>query len=169
MPTSYSPAKEMRLRVLDARRRQVRPQRLHLRLQNDRKTHYDRVLFSRTKSGADKVADLARGRPWADVKVKIVGATTLDGKTGAFLVKVERLSTGPQAGPPLPHARHPRDRELAELDRRAGLHRARFEDYVAEKFPSRQAGDFAVLEAGHRLRGHLHRAGRLLGASSTTR
>ena len=37
---------------------------------NDRKTRYDRVLFSRTKSGADKVADLEEGE-WADVKVKI--------------------------------------------------------------------------------------------------
>jgi hypothetical protein len=31
VPTSFSPAKEMRMRVLDFRRRQVRPQRLHLR------------------------------------------------------------------------------------------------------------------------------------------
>ena len=72
VPRSYSPAKEMRLRVLDARHRQVRPQRLPLRLQNDRKTRYDRVLFSRTKSGADSVGDLEEGE-WADVKVKIVG------------------------------------------------------------------------------------------------
>ena len=48
---------------------------------NDRKTKYDRVLFSRTKSGADKVADLAEGDPFADVKVKIVGGTS-EGKTG---------------------------------------------------------------------------------------
>ena len=32
VPRSFSPAKEMRLRVIDGRRRQVRPQRLHLRL-----------------------------------------------------------------------------------------------------------------------------------------
>ena len=38
---------------------------------NDRRTQYDRVLFSTTKSGADAVGNLEEGE-WADVKVKIV-------------------------------------------------------------------------------------------------
>ena len=60
---------------------------------NDGKTRYDRVLFSRTKSGADKVGDLKEGE-WADVKVTIDTSPTdpLNGKTGSFLVKVERLA-----------------------------------------------------------------------------
>ena len=51
---------------------------------------YDRVLFSPTKDGDDAVGDLAEGE-WADVKVTIQGSN-LDGKTGAMLVKVERLA-----------------------------------------------------------------------------
>ena len=39
----------------------------------------------------DKVADLKEGQ-LADVKVKIVETGALNGKTGAMLVKVERLS-----------------------------------------------------------------------------
>ena len=39
---------------------------------NDRRTNYDRVLFSRTKSAADSVGILREGQ-WADVKVKIDG------------------------------------------------------------------------------------------------
>ena len=60
---------------------------------NDGRTRYDRVLFSRTKSGDDKVGDLREGE-WADVKVTIDRRATdpLNGKTGAFLVKVERLA-----------------------------------------------------------------------------
>ena len=57
---------------------------------NDGKTRYDRVLFSPTKDGDDAVGDLAEGE-WADVKVTIQGGA-LDGKTGAILVKVERLA-----------------------------------------------------------------------------
>ena len=71
MPRSYSPAKEMRLRVLDAGIDKYGLNAYLYDSKNDRKTRYDRVLFSRTKTGADKVADLEEGE-WADVKVKIV-------------------------------------------------------------------------------------------------
>ena len=57
---------------------------------DDGRTAYDRVLFSPTKDGDDAVGDLAEGE-WADVKVTIEGSN-LDGKTGAMLVKVERLA-----------------------------------------------------------------------------
>ena len=61
MPRSYSPAKEMRLRVLDGGTDKYGLNAYLYDSRNDRKTNYDRVLFSRTKSGADKVADLAEG------------------------------------------------------------------------------------------------------------
>ena len=91
-------AKQMRLRVLDG----VNPtwvDKYGLNAyiydsKSDGKVRYDRVLFSTTKSGNDKVGDLKEGE-WADVKVTISSAATdpLNGKTGAMLVKVERLAS----------------------------------------------------------------------------
>src|SRR5262249_36316052 len=92
-PKSYSPAKEMHMRVLDGTP-PVDKYGLNAYIydsKNDHKTRYDRVFFSRTKAAADKVGDLREGE-WADVKVKIIGSD-LDGKTGAFLIKVERLDS----------------------------------------------------------------------------
>ena len=43
------------------RRRQVRPERLHLRLDQRLTTNYDKVLFSRDKNAADAVGDPRRG------------------------------------------------------------------------------------------------------------
>jgi 2',3'-cyclic-nucleotide 2'-phosphodiesterase (5'-nucleotidase family)/predicted AlkP superfamily phosphohydrolase/phosphomutase len=150
-PTSYSPAKELHLRILDGNPA-VDKYGVNAYIydsKNDRKTRYDRVFFSRTKSAADKVADLAEGE-WADVKVTIQGSD-LDGKTGAYLLKVERLDSD------LSHVRlfHTSvTRAIAiwpnwtgEPGYGPGTSKT-FEDYVAEKFPSSQAGDFAVLEAG---------------------
>ena len=115
---------------------------------NDGKTRYDRVLFSRTKSGADKVGDLREGE-WADVKVKIATTATdaINGKTGAFLIKVERLDRD------LSHVRlfHTSvTRAIAIWPSWPGEpgFTGTFEDFVAERFASSQAGDFAVLEAG---------------------
>src|SRR3954453_565817 len=111
---------------------------------NDHRTRYDRVFFSRTKAAADKVADLREGE-WADVKVKIIGSD-LDGKTGAFLIKVERLDSD------LSHVRlfHTSvTRAIAIWPNWPGQDGyTNFEDFVADKFPSSQAGDFAVLESG---------------------
>ena len=84
-------------------------------------TNYDRVLLSPTKSGADSVGDLAEGE-WADVKVTVIGGA-LDGKTAAFLTKVERSS------PDLSQVRlfhtsvDPGDRHVADVAGRARLHR----------------------------------------------
>src|SRR4051794_24673478 len=150
VPRSYSPAKEMRLRVLDGNPA-VDKYGLNAYIydsKNDRKTGYDRVLFSRTKSGADKVADLAEGDPFADVKVKLTGTLNgaNDGKTGAFLVKVERLS------PDLKEVRLFHTSVTRAFASWPGWSEpgftGSFEDYVAERFPSSQAGDFAVLESG---------------------
>ena len=97
VPTSYSPAKEMHLRVIDSGIDKYGLDAYIYDSKNDHKKRYDRVLFSRTKAAADMVADLREGE-WADVKVKIIGSD-LDGKTGAFLIKVERLD------PDLSHVR----------------------------------------------------------------
>src|SRR3954470_14463112 len=145
-PASYSPAKEMHLRVLDGNP-PVDKYGLNAYIydsKNDHKTRYDRVFFSRTKAAADKVADLREGE-WADVKVKIAGSD-LDGKTGAFLIKVERLDAD------LSHVRlfHTSvTRAIAIWPNWTGEDGyTNFEDWVADKFPSSQAGDFAVLESG---------------------
>src|SRR4051794_15310885 len=70
VPKSYSPAKEMRLRVIDAGVDKYGLNAYLYDSRNDRKARYDRVLFSTTKSGSDAVGNLAEGQ-WADVKVKI--------------------------------------------------------------------------------------------------
>ena len=88
---------------------------------NDGRTRYDRVLFSTTKDGDDKVADLREGE-WADVKVKIIGSRPRrqDRRVPGQGRAARRR---PLAGPPLPHLGDARDRVLAELAGRAGLHR----------------------------------------------
>src|SRR4051794_19568034 len=57
VPTSFSPAKEMHMRVIDGGVDKYGLNAYIYDSKNDHKTRYDRVLFSRTKSGADSVAD----------------------------------------------------------------------------------------------------------------
>jgi 2',3'-cyclic-nucleotide 2'-phosphodiesterase (5'-nucleotidase family)/predicted AlkP superfamily phosphohydrolase/phosphomutase len=144
-PTSYSPAKELHLRVLDGTVDKYGLNAYVYDSRNDNRARYDRVFFSRTKSAADKVADLKQGE-WADVKVKLDTTDALNGKTGAFLLKVERLDSD------LSHVRlfHTSvTRAIAIWPTWTGEDGyTNFEDWVADKFPSSQAGDFAVLEAG---------------------
>ena len=115
---------------------------------NDGRTRYDRVLFSPTKDGDDAVGNLREGE-WADVKVTISSSSTdaLNGKRGAMLVKVERLA-GDLSQVRLFHTSV--TRAIATWPTWEGEpgFTGTFEDFVAERFPSSQAGDFAVLEAG---------------------
>ena len=90
MPASYSPAQEMRLRVLDFGTDKYGLNAYIFDTTNDRQVNYDRVLFAPAKDGSAKVANLAKGQ-WADVKVQIVGGA-FAGKTAGFLVKVEELT-----------------------------------------------------------------------------
>ena len=145
VPRSFSPAKEMRLRVLDFGVDKYGLNAYIYDSKNDGQTRYDKVLFSPTKDGNDKVGNLKEGE-WADVKVKIVGSD-LDGKTGAFLIKVERLATD-LSQVRLFHTSV--TRAIATWPTWPGEpgFTGTFEDFVAERFPSSQAGDFAVLEAG---------------------
>src|SRR4051794_5407930 len=147
VPASFSPAKEMHMRVLDGNPA-VDKYGLNAYIydsKNDHKTRYDRVLFSRTKSGADAVADLKEGQ-LADVKVKIVGGA-LEGHTAAMLIKVERLAED-LSQVRLFHTSV--TRAIASWPNWQGApgFTGSFEDFVADRFPSSQAGDFAVLESG---------------------
>jgi 2',3'-cyclic-nucleotide 2'-phosphodiesterase (5'-nucleotidase family) len=151
VPQSFSPPKEMRLRVLDAGIDKYGLNAYLYDSRDDGRSRYDRVLFSPTKDGDDAVGDQKQGQ-WADVKVRIAqtpGAPPdpLVGKTGSFLVKVERLA------PDLSQVRlfHTSvTRAIAIWPTWPGEpgFTGDFADFVADRFPSSQAGDFAVLEAG---------------------
>ena len=126
VPRSYSPAKQMHMAVFDtfATGGQDRYglEAYIYDSSNNGRVDYDRVLFSRTKDGDDKVADLKEGQ-LADVKVKIVETGALNGKTGAMLVKVERLSRD-LSQVRLFHTSVTRAIAIvADLAERAGLHR----------------------------------------------
>ena len=54
----------------------------------------------------------------------------------------------PVAGAPLPHVGHARERDLADGWPGEPGFEGDFAEFVAQRFPSSQAGDFAVLEAG---------------------
>jgi 2',3'-cyclic-nucleotide 2'-phosphodiesterase (5'-nucleotidase family) len=149
-PSRNGAAQEMRLRVLDGSNPTwVDKYGLNAYIydsRSDGRVRYDRVLFSTTKSGSDKVGDLKEGE-WADVKVKLQTTNALNGKTGAFLVKVERLASD-LSQVRLFHTSVTRANASWPTWPGEPGFTGDFEDFVAERFPSSQAGDFAVLEAG---------------------
>ena len=146
-PQSYSPAQEMRLRVLDCG---VDKYGLNAYIYDStqRRPH---ALRPRPVL-ADEGRRRRRRRPRRGRVGRRQGhdraAATLDGKTGAFLVKVERLDrpTCRRCGCSTPRSRA-RSRRGRRWPGEPGF-TGDFEDFVAERFPSSQAGDFAVLEAG---------------------
>jgi 2',3'-cyclic-nucleotide 2'-phosphodiesterase (5'-nucleotidase family) len=145
LPATYSPAMEMHLRVLDFGADKYGLDAWIFDSTNDKKTNYDSVLFSRTKNTADQVAILKKGQI-ADVKVKIVGGTSA-GLTAGMLVKVEELT------PDLSRVRlfHTSvSRAIATWPTWPGEpgFTGDFAEYLAQKFPTSTAADFAVLEAG---------------------
>jgi 2',3'-cyclic-nucleotide 2'-phosphodiesterase (5'-nucleotidase family) len=136
---------EMHLRVLDFGTDKYGLDAWIFDSTNDKKTNYDSVLFSRTKNTADQVAILKKGQI-ADVKVKIVGGTSA-GLTAGMLVKVEELT------PDLSRVRlfHTSvSRAIATWPTWPGEpgFTGDFAEYLAQKFPTSTAADFAVLEAG---------------------
>ncbi len=145
VPASYSPAKEMRLRVLDFGVDKYGLNAYIFDSRNDGTTRYDKVLFSPTKSGADSVGTLRKGE-WADVKVKIIGGA-LAGQTAGMLVKVEEL-TGDLSRVRLFHTSV--SRALASWPTWPGEpgFTGDFAEYLAQTFPTSTAADFAILEAG---------------------
>ena len=145
VPTSYSPALEMRMRVLDAGTDKYGLDAYVYDSTNDNAVNYDRVLLSRGKDAAAKVADLRKGE-WADVKVAIVGGAR-DGKKAGMLIKVEELSAD-ASKVRLFHTSV--SRGVASWPTWAGEpgFTGTFEDFFAERFPTSTAADFAILESG---------------------
>ena len=144
VPKSYSPAKEMRLRVLDFGVDKYGLNAYLYDSTNDKVVNYDRVLFAFSKDGTAKVADLKRGQ-WGDVKVTISGGS-LNGLTAGFLVKVEDL-TGDLSKVRLFHTSVSRANASWPGWSEPGF-TGDFAEYVAQKFPTSTAADFAILEAG---------------------
>ncbi|HJQ14887.1 MAG TPA: alkaline phosphatase family protein, partial [Anaerolineales bacterium] len=144
VPTSYSPAQEMRLRVLDFGTDKYGLNAYIFDSTNDNTVNYDRVLFSPTKNGADAVATLGRGE-WADVKVTIVGGS-LEGLTAGMLIKVEELS------PDLSQVRLFHTSVTRAIASWPGWSEPGFSgdfaEFIAQNFPTATAADFAGLEAG---------------------
>ena len=145
LPATFSPPKEMRLRVLDGGVDKYGLNAWIFDSTNDHRTNYDKVLFSRTKSASDAVGILRKGQ-WADVKVTIVGGPSA-GLTAGMLVKVEEL-TGDLSRIRLFHTSV--SRALASWPSWPGEpgFTGDFAEYLAQKFPTSTAADFAILEAG---------------------
>ncbi len=145
VPQSFSPAKEMRLRVLDFGVDKYGLDAYIFDSTNDKKVNYNRVLFAPGKNGSNAVATLSRGR-WADAKVKIVGGAN-DGLTAGMLLKVEEL-TPDLSRVRLYHTSVSRaNASWPSWPGESGFS-GDFAEYVAQKFPTSMAADFAVLEAG---------------------
>jgi len=144
VPTSYSAAQEMRLRVLDFGTDKYGLNAYIFDSTNNATVDYDKVLFSPSKDGAAAVGTLGQGQ-WADVKVQVVGGS-LAGLTAGFLVKVETLSAD-LSQVRLFHTSVARANASWTGWSEPGF-TGDFAEYVAQKFPSSTAADFAILEAG---------------------
>ncbi|MFN8630353.1 MAG: 5'-nucleotidase C-terminal domain-containing protein [Chloroflexota bacterium] len=145
VPVSYSPAKEMRLRVLDGGTDKYGLNAYIFDSSNNGRVDYNKVLFSTTKDGIDAVGTLREGQ-WADVKVKVSGGS-LDGKTAGFLVKVETLAKD-LSQVRLFHTSVARaNARWAAWPGEPGF-TGDFAEFLAQAFPSSTAADFAVLESG---------------------
>lgn len=145
LPATYSPAMEMRLRVLDGGVDKYGLNAFIFDSTDDKTTNYDKVLFSRTKAAEDAVATLSKGQ-WADVKVKIVGGS-LDKQTAGMLVKVEEL-TADLSKVRLFHTSVSRAIATWPTWKGEAGFTGDFAEYLAQKFPTSTAADFAILEAG---------------------
>ena len=144
VPVSYSPAKEMRLRVLDFGTDKYGLNAYLFDSTNNNRVNYNKVLFSPTKDGANAVGTLKRGE-WADVKVIISGGT-LSGLTGGMLIKVEEL-TADLGMVRLFHTSVTRaNASWPTWPGEPGF--TDFAEFVAQEFPTSTAADFAILEAG---------------------
>jgi len=144
VPVSYSPAMEMRMRVLDFGTDKYGLNAYLFDSTNNGTTSYNRVLFSPTKDGSSAVATLGAGQ-WGDVKVKVVGGP-LAGLTAGMLVKVETL-TPSLSQVRLFHTSVTRANASWTGWSEPGF-TGDFAEYVAQKFPTSTAADFAILEAG---------------------
>ena len=148
VPTSYSPAMEMRLRVLDFGVDKYGLNAYIFDSTNDSTTNYDKVLFAPAKDGSAGVGTLGQGG-WADVKVTLTGTSggTLDGMTGGMLVKVETLAPD-LSKVRLFHTSVTRAQATWTAWPGEPGFTGDFAEYLARTFPTATAADFAILEAG---------------------
>jgi 2',3'-cyclic-nucleotide 2'-phosphodiesterase (5'-nucleotidase family)/predicted AlkP superfamily phosphohydrolase/phosphomutase len=145
VPVSFSPAQEMRLRVIDAGTDKYGLNAYIFDSTDNSAIDYDHVLLSPSKDGDDSVGTLRQGQ-WADVKVKLVGGA-LEGKTAGLLVKVERLAPD-LSQVRLFHSSVTRaNASWPTWPGEAGFD-GDFAEYIAQTFPTSTAADFAILEAG---------------------
>ena len=159
LPATFSPPKEMRLRVLDFGVDKYGLNAWIFDSTNDGTTNYDKVLFSRTKSAADAVAILAQGR---------VGRRQGD-DPGRRAERAHRRHADQGRGadarsvprPPLPHLGQSRDRELAVVARRARVHR-RLRRVPRPEVPDLHGRGLRRPRGRRRLRGDVRRAGAVL-------
>ena len=145
VPASYSPAMEMRLRVLDFGVDKYGLNAYIYDSSDDSVVNYDLVLFSPTKVGSDGVATLENGE-WGEVKVAIIGGA-LAGKTAGFLLKVEEL-TPDLSMVRLFHTSVARSNATWPGWPGEPGFVGDFEEFVAQMFAPSTAADYAVLEAG---------------------
>jgi 2',3'-cyclic-nucleotide 2'-phosphodiesterase (5'-nucleotidase family) len=144
VPKTYSPAYETRMRVLDFGVDKYGLNAYIFDSTNDKVVNYDTVLFSPTKSGKDAVATLKKGE-WGDVKVTIVGGA-MEGLTAGMLIKVEELT------PDLSKVRLFHTSVTRAIASWPGWSypgfTGDFAEFIAQKFPTSTAADYAILEAG---------------------
>ena len=142
---------DVQLRARDAsprdrlRRRQVRAERLDLRLDERRKVELRQgaLLEDEERRGRRRHAQEGRvgGRQGQDRRRRLCRPDGGNARQG------RGADARPLARPALPHVGQPRDRIVAELARRVGFS-GDFAEYLAQKFPTSTAADFAILEAG---------------------
>ncbi len=151
LPVSDVPIRSTRMQVLDGFAPPVDRYGLNAILFGSPggAAEYDTVAFDSDKDYANGVvAELAEGE-WAEQKVTITGSF-LNGETGGFLMKVERLDTAGDGTPVYRLFHTSVTRATASWVTWPGEPGfvGDFADFVAEEFPVSTAGDFAVLEAG---------------------
>ncbi|MDQ4019635.1 MAG: 5'-nucleotidase C-terminal domain-containing protein [Actinomycetota bacterium] len=146
-PTSYSPAREQRLRLTNtafpATANVDRFYDLYIYdSTNDGQTNYDRVLIvpaEASKNAAQAVSDVRRGE-WDEIKLQLTGPRV--GQTAGFYVKLIDLS---------PDASQFRLYYTSIARVQASYNgcpcAATFEETLASRFPTSTAADFAPLEA----------------------
>ena len=163
-PKSYSPAKEMRLRVLDFGTDKYGLNAYIYDSTNDNKVNYDRVLLSFSKDGSQTAWPAAQG-PVGRCQGQDRRRRARQGKTAGMLVKVEELT------PDLSQVRlfhtsvDPRHRVLAHLGWRSGLHGARLRRVHRPEVPHLDGRRLCHSRGGYRQRGDLCPAGRCTGKS----
>ena len=159
-PSSYSPALEIRMRVLDFGDDKYGLDAYIYDSTDDSRTNYDRVLFARNKKATESVANLRKGQ-LADVKVTVSGGA-LDGLTAGMLVKVEDLNND-ASKVRLFHTSV--TRAIATWPAwpgEAGF-TGDFAEYVAQKFKTTHRRRLRRAGGRRGQRGNLRRAGAVLG------